>query len=496
MTQLESQPEATREAERINNRRLPDHKAGPPPKALFRLLGRYYSGLNLTLSITEWMIFLCALPLGVAFRFDLRLPPETTSGELVLIGIVYATVMSLSITAMGLYQRGMHDADAGRFRLAMAFIGGTAALALVYYLVPSISIGRGVIGLTLLFSFLGSVVLREGWRRLAGTNVTTRRVLVVGAGNNARRIADLSAAIPALGFTVIGYLPLPRSDGMLPEETLIRHRARLLDKVSEESIDEIVVACDDRSALPIDELLDCRLSGIMVLDQLDFFERELSMIDIALLKPDWIVFSRNGFRLGITGLLGKRLLDLTLGSLMLILTAPLMALVAAASLIESGGRHPILYHQTRVGQGGVPFRLYKFRSMRVDAEADGKARWADHNDVRITRLGAFLRRTRLDELPQLFNVLRGQMSLVGPRPERPEFVDRLGATIPFYAERHRLKPGLTGWAQLYYPYGSTDEDAKRKLEFDLYYVKHASIVLDLIVLVQTVEVVLFGKGAR
>jgi sugar transferase (PEP-CTERM system associated) len=437
-----------------------------------------------------------ALMLAVGVRFGFRLPPDTTLGEISIIGIVYAVVISTSITAMGLYQRGLHDADAGRFRLAMAFVGGTAALALLYYVVPALSIGRGVIGLALLFSFLSSVLLRESWRRAAGTSVTTRRVLVIGAGSNARRIADLSATVPALGFTVVGYLPLPRSEGLLPDEMLLQHQDRLLDQVFEQAIDELVVACDDRSALPIDELMDCRLSGVAVLDQLDFFERELGMIDIDLLNPDWIVFSRNGFRLGITGLLGKRLMDLVFASLLLVLTAPLMAIVAMASLIASGGRHPILYHQTRVGQDGVRFRLHKFRSMRVDAESDGKARWADRNDSRVTQLGAILRRSRLDELPQLFNVLKGDMSLVGPRPERPEFVSRLASTIPFYQERHRLKPGLTGWAQLYYPYGSSDEDAKRKLEFDLYYVKHANIVLDLIVLVQTVEVILFGKGAR
>ena len=173
-----------------------------------------------------------------------------------------------------------------------------------------------------------------------------------------------------------------------------------------------------------------------------------------------------------------------------------MLLVAVASVIESRGRDPILYHQIRVGQNGKPFRLHKFRSMRVDAEADGVARWASENDKRITRLGAFLRKTRLDELPQLFNVLKGEMSLVGPRPERPEFVERLGAAIPYYSERHRVKPGVTGWAQLLYPYGSDEADAKRKLEFDLYYVKHAGIVLDMIILLQTVEVVLLGQGAR
>lgn len=471
-------------------------RIGPPPKTLFRLLGHYYSGLNLTLSVTEGSFFLIAFMLGVATRFGFQLPPQTPIGEIVVIGIAYAIVMSLAVTALGLYQRGLHDADAGRFRLLTAFAGGTAALSVIYYLIPPISIGRGVMAWALLFSFVGSVAIRESWRGLAGTDVTTRRVLVVGAGRNAQRIADLSTAVPTIGFTVIGYLPLPRSEGMLPDEMLVPHRDRLLKHALEQKIDEIVVACDDRSTLPIDELLDCRLSGITVLDQVDFFERELNMIDIDLLNPDWIVFSRNGFHLGIAALIAKRVLDLSLGGLILIATAPLMAIVAIASLIESGGRHPILYHQTRVRQGGITFRLHKFRSMRVDAESDGKARWAAHNDDRITRLGAFLRRTRLDELPQLFNVIKGEMSLVGPRPERPEFVERFSATIPFYAERHRLKPGLTGWAQLYYPYGSGDEDAKRKLEFDLYYIKHASVVLDLIVIVQTVEVVLFGKGAR
>jgi lipopolysaccharide/colanic/teichoic acid biosynthesis glycosyltransferase len=173
-----------------------------------------------------------------------------------------------------------------------------------------------------------------------------------------------------------------------------------------------------------------------------------------------------------------------------------MVLVALAILIESGGRGSVFFHQTRVGLNGKKFRVHKFRSMRMDAEADGVARWASKNDSRITRVGAFIRKTRLDELPQVFNVLRGEMSLVGPRPERPEFIEQLSKEIPFYDERHRVKPGLTGWAQLSYQYGSTTDDARHKLEFDLYYVKNASFFLDLIVLLETVEVVLWGKGAQ
>jgi sugar transferase (PEP-CTERM system associated) len=406
--------------------------------------------------------------------------------------------MSLSVASMGLYQRRVQDRDAGFIvRLAIAFGIGTALLALLFYLFPAIFVGRGTLAPALLLSFFGTVVLRIGFDRIAGAESQKRRVLVLGAGVNAERIAELTEQDRNLGFCVVGYVPLPRSQRLLSEDKLMPQKGSLLELAIANDVDEIVVAADDRRRkLPVGELLDCKLSGFAVLDLLSFFEKELAAVKIDLLHPSWIFFSRDGFKMGVTGLYGKRLLDLGLGSLMLLVAAPAMLLVAVASLVESRGRDPILYHQIRIGQGGLPFRLHKFRSMRVDAEADGRARWAAKNDARITLLGSFLRRTRLDELPQLFNVLKGQMSLVGPRPERPEFVERLATGIPYYAERHRVKPGLTGWAQLLYPYGSDEEDAKRKLEFDLYYVKHAGVLLDLIILRQTVEVVLLGKGAR
>ena len=192
----------------------------------------------------------------------------------------------------------------------------------------------------------------------------------------------------------------------------------------------------------------------------------------------------------------KRLFDISVSLVILIVASPFMLLVTLASLIESRGRDPVLYSQVRVGKNGKPFRVHKFRSMRTDAESDGVARWATKNDARVTFLGKFIRKTRLDELPQLFNVLKGEMSLVGPRPERPEFVAQLSRDIPYYAERHWVKPGLTGWAQMLYPYAATEEDTKRKLEYDLYYVKNGGTMLDAIILLQTIEVVLLGKGAQ
>ena len=237
------------------------------------------------------------------------------------------------------------------------------------------------------------------------------------------------------------------------------------------------------------------MSVLNILDLVTFFERRAGKIRLDMLNPSWLYLSE-GFRIGTFRRIVKRTLDILVVLLLFPVALPFMLLVSIAILIESGGRGPILYNQTRVKQDGLPFQIYKFRSMATDAEKDGVARWASKNDSRITRVGKIIRKGRLDELPQLFNVLKGDMSFVGPRPERPEFVEKLAATIPYYEERHRVKPGLTGWAQVCYSYGDTEEDSIQKLQYDLYYAKNYSVLLDLLILLQTAEVVMLGKGAQ
>jgi len=277
---------------------------------------------------------------------------------------------------------------------------------------------------------------------------------------------------------------------------VIRRDTTLLEVAAPLKVDEIVVAVEDRRKnFPVQEILDCRMGGIEVIDILTFIERQLGRVELGLLHPSWLIFS-DGFRYGVMRVITKRLFDVSASLLVLVITWPFMVLAALAILVESGGRGPILYRQVRVGENWRLFQLTKFRSMRVDAEADGVARWAKKNDDRITKVGTFIRKTRIDELPQLFNVLKGDMSFVGPRPERPNFVEQLSAQIPFYAERHRVKPGITGWAQISYAYGASEEDAMQKLQYDLYYVKNYSLFLDLLILLQTAEVVLWGRGAR
>ncbi|MCK4704969.1 MAG: TIGR03013 family PEP-CTERM/XrtA system glycosyltransferase, partial [Gammaproteobacteria bacterium] len=238
-----------------------------------------------------------------------------------------------------------------------------------------------------------------------------------------------------------------------------------------------------------------KMSGINILDLVTFFERRAGKIRLDMLSPSWLYLSE-GFSIGTFRRMGKRAFDIFVVLLLLPVALPFMFLVSLAIIIESGGRGPVLYSQTRVKQDGLPFQIYKFRSMATDAEKDGVARWASKNDSRITRVGRIIRKGRLDELPQLFNVLDGDMSFVGPRPERPEFVEKLAETIPYYEERHRVKPGLTGWAQVCYSYGDTEEDSIQKLQYDLYYVKNYSVFLDLFILLQTAEVVMLGKGAQ
>lgn len=470
--------------------------AGQPARA--DCSGNKVSRTYVYLGIVEAIVFFLASQLGVFARFGLGVPDDVTLASSIATGIVFAIGMSAALISMGLYQRGVQGREAAFVvRLGLGFVLGAVVLAVVFYLVPTLFMGRGVMGLSLVFSFIGVSAVRELFSRLVTAESRKRRVLVLGAGANAQSIADLAGQDPHLSFVVVGFVPLPRSQVLVDSSLILDPKRPLAEVAIEHSVDELVVAADDRRGkLPVDDLVDCRMSGFEVLDLLAFFEKELQIIKIDLLQPSAIFLSPNGFRMGQPGFIAKRVFDVSFALVLLILSAPVILLVAIASLVGSRFRDPIFYHQLRVGQHGTLFHVHKFRSMQVDAESDGVARWATENDSRITPLGSFIRKTRLDELPQLFNVLKGQMSLVGPRPERPEFVQKLSASIPFYGERHRLKPGVTGWAQLLFSYGSDEEDARRKLEYDLYYVKYAGLMLDLAILLQTVEVVIFGKGAR
>ena len=460
---------------------------------MIRLFGHYVSKLYLLLGVIEFLVALFSLLAGYYMRFAHRGPDFVEVPEaLGYTALAYAVSMIISMMSVGMYQRGLPFSAGLLVRIGLSFLIASVAMSVVFYLFPDLVVGRGVMAYAMLFTLVGVVGLRSLFVRLTESEAQSTNVLVLGTGRQAKMIADLEPRQP--GFRVVGYIPVNEQEIEIPSNRWLSHDRRLMEIVLAHQVDEIVVAPDDRRLrLPVDEILDCKMSGTMVLDLLSFFEKETSRIKLDVLHPSWIFFS-DGFRL--SGLAQKRGLDLLAGASIFLLTWPLMLLVALAILIESKGKGPILFHQVRVGLNGEPFRVHKFRSMRTDAEADGVARWASKDDDRITRVGAVIRKTRLDELPQVFNVLLGEMSLVGPRPERPEFVEELTKEIPFYAERHRVKPGLTGWAQLSYPYGATTEDARNKLEFDLYYVKNASAFLDLIILLETVEVVLWGKGAH
>jgi len=324
-----------------------------------------------------------------------------------------------------------------------------------------------------------------------------RRVVMLGAGERAAEVArKMRRKTDQRGFKILGYVPVGADAVVIPAASLLRLDESLCDWTTRLGVDEIVVGPDDRrGTLPVDALLECKQRGVAVTELAEFFEREAGKIKMDLTNPSWLVFS-DGFNISPMRRTIKRAFDMATAALVLLVAWPFMLLTTLAIRLESGRGAPILYSQERVGENGKTFPVIKFRSMRTDAESDGKARWASKNDDRVTRVGRFIRKTRLDELPQLWNVLRGDMSIIGPRPERPQFVDDFNAKIRYYSLRHCVKPGLTGWAQLRYPYGSSFEDAEEKLKFDLFYVKNHNLVFDLAILVQTVEVVLFGRGAR
>ena len=445
--------------------------------------------LQLELALAVIALYLVATRWG-SLPADQALPHWTTA-------LLFAVTVVLASGAMGLYNTRLREHLFGlalRFLLVALMV--LAAIGIALYSYPSspltladfataiaLTIGAALIGRYLLGHFVSDGFLKT-------------RVLVYGAGRQAQSIANLKRRSDRMGFAVVGYLPSGGETRSIPDGQVVDCGSDLLGFCERHDVDEIVVAMDDRrQAFPLRELLHCRINGIDVLELVSFLERETGAVRLDVLNPSWIIFSP-GFRRSWARDLVGRLLDITASLMLLAIAWPVMLLAALAIKIEDGLSAPVLYHQNRVGNDGKVFRVLKFRSMKLDAEADGVARWATEEDGRVTRVGGWLRRSRFDELPQLWNVLRGDMRFVGPRPERPEFVASFSENLPYYNERHSVPPGLTGWAQLCYPYGSSEQDAVEKLKYDLYYIKNRSFLFDLAILIQTVEVIIFGKGAR
>ncbi len=462
---------------------------------MVRLFKHYVPHSFLILGVIEVVILVSSIYLGASLRFAGEDQPLRAVGPLLPKALLFALVMISVMTAVGLYKSNLRDGVAGMLlRIGISIVLGFAAMSFVFYLFPALFLGRGAFGLSFAAALTAIVITRIIFFKVVNQDAMKRRILVLGTGKRASELAQqMRRKVDRLGFVIVAYAHVLGEQDVISPQHIVHLDVPLLEYADQQRIDEIVVAVEDRrKGFPVHQLLDCKMSGIDVVDMLTFFERQGGKIRLDLLHPSWLIFS-DGFLSGFFQAYTKRVFDIVASLLLLSVAWPFMIIAALAIKLESPGS--ILYRQVRVGQNWRLVQVLKFRSMCNDAEKDGP-QWAGKNDSRVTRVGAFIRKVRIDELPQLYNVLKGEMSFVGPRPERPMFVEQLSQTIPYYAERHRVKPGITGWAQIRYPYGSTEKDAVEKLQYDLYYVKNYSLFLDLLILFQTAEVILWGRGAR
>ncbi len=457
---------------------------------MIRLFNHYLSLRVLLLTLVEALVLFQSMVLG----FEVRLMEQSGPLPIVQAGL-FTAVMLLMMTGLGMYDAQNEPFRVTMQRLVVAYGLSLVVMTAVFYLFPATYVGRGVFAVTSVFAVAGVLLLRVMLFRVSDIGLPKRRVLVLGNGPEAEDIIRfLHEAGRGRTVQYAGVYPVVAERVMPDGERRFDH-AHLLRTTRELRVSEIVLAVRERrgGVLPLRQLLDCKLRGIRVMDITSFYERELGVLKIDNLRASWLIFS-SGFDQGLFRDMIKRSFDVAVSLVLLALTLPVLLLAMLAIFFESGP--PVFYRQERVGQGGVPFTILKLRTMVQDAEKDGRPRWAGANDTRITSVGRFLRRSRIDELPQLINVLRGDMSFVGPRPERPFFVQHLLEDIPYYDVRHSVKPGVTGWSQVRYPYGASVDDSLAKLQYDLYYVKNHSLFLDLLILVDTVHVVLLGKGAR
>lgn len=406
----------------------------------------------------------------------------------------FAVTVQVAMIAVGVYGaealRSMRYAGA---RLMVAVALGIIALTFLNFLFGSQTFWRSTLAYSMILAIALLMLNRLVVGGILGASAFRRRVLVLGAGNRANRLRELSVRAES-GFVIVGYVAMTDAKPVIAQAINRGAIDNLTLHVENLGVTEVVLALEERrNALPLSDLLRIKTTGVHVNDFSSFLERETGRVDLDTVNPSWLIFS-DGFSSGraISGA-AKRVFDIVASSLLLALSAPVILLFAVLVTVDSKG--PAFFRQRRVGLYGEGFDVIKLRSMRTDAEADG-AQWAQKDDPRVTRLGRFLRKTRIDELPQTWSVLKGEMSFVGPRPERPEFVSELEQQLPYYAERHMVKPGITGWAQINYPYGASTEDSRHKLEYDLYYAKNYTPFLDLLILLQTLRVVLWHEGAR
>ncbi|MEL4178466.1 TIGR03013 family XrtA/PEP-CTERM system glycosyltransferase [Roseateles sp. PN1] len=409
-------------------------------------------------------------------------------------GLSLAGCMFIINSASGLYQH-VHNRSITE-SCARALLGLMFGLPLAYAIFSFLPTNTGHRELITLGAMVAvaAVMVHRVYAAHSATQ-SRSRILIFGCGAPAKSVgATLKASDPQA--QIVGYLPGPNEEtSCIAEDQIIQMQGTLTDTARRLNVNEIVVALSERrgGSMPLRQLLDCKLYGIRVVDIATHFEKTLAQIKISHVNAGWLIFG-DGFNQGVVRTAIKRVFDVVSASLIFIAALPVMLVTAVFIKLESTG--PVFYRQERVGLNGKPFKVIKFRSMRTDAEKDGKPRWATLNDDRVTKVGRFIRKVRIDELPQLINVLQGDMSMVGPRPERQYFVDELINKIPYFAVRQSVKPGVTGWAQVRYEYGSTVEDSVEKLQYDLYYVKNHTMFLDMLIMLETVAVVLTGKGAR
>jgi sugar transferase (PEP-CTERM system associated) len=460
------------------------------------------SKIVFVLLFVEVLVLLGAAYVGASLRYadlgqPITLPNIGQMDHFFTSAIAFTAAIIFSMSAMGMYQLNFNEGLRNPFfmKLMPSFLMGFLILTLVFYVAPDLSFGRSVLALVFAIAGAGIFTARMIFFKSSELRFLETRILFMGSGPLAKECSDLALQSASYHhYNIAGFIPMPSEEVCVPPASLLNGREgdTLVSLARQYNVEEVVVSVQNRrGGFPIKELLECKLAGVKVTDAATFFERETCQIRVDSLQPSWLVFG-GGFDQSFVRTFMKRSFDIVCSVIILVLTLPLMLLAALAVKLEDRG--PVFYSQERVGKDGKTFFVHKFRSMRTDAEKGGKPQWAQQNDPRITRIGNFMRKTRIDELPQILNVFKGEMSFVGPRPERPYFVEQLIEVVPYYNVRHSVKPGITGWAQVRYGYGSSAEDALQKLQYDLYYVKNNSLFLDVLILIDTLKVVLFRSG--